>query len=382
MPNSTDENQKKFKNFRAVADAGSVALGAGVAVEMQRQCDAAALGAAGVREVQRSNKTYAGASMAQRAGRAAEIHHATTLSADAALKGITVRAKTTTSAGNPGATGDLIAVNAGKVTAQAEVKYHRTAARSAVAVSDPKYAGQQLVLPRDQALRAKNLLLRSAAKKVSTNPAKALARSNAAADVCDSFKADGASSRPLDLLGARELVNDPTKLGTLFPQPTFRDAAKASAKSGLVTSALVSTVANGLAVAKGHKDFPDALGDVVVSTATGTVRAVVVSVGGRATASVMARAGFRGLAKGSAPVAVAAASLEVGADVLKFARGQIDAGQLAIRSGKTAARGAGAWASAEVGAVIGSFLMPGFGTIAGAFVGGFAGCIGMDRLLR
>jgi hypothetical protein len=134
-----------------------------------------------------------------------------------------------------------------------------------------------------------------------------------------------------------------------------------------------SFIGAGVQMYQGKMSLGEAAEQVAIDTVKGAARGAVVNVGGAVVKQGLMRAGARSLARGSAPVAIATGAFEVGADVVRFAQGKIDGDELAGAAGKTVVRTGATWAGAEGGALIGSAILPGVGTVVGGVIGGLLG---------
>jgi hypothetical protein len=137
-------------------------------------------------------------SIEQLQGYLAEVHHETTFNADAARKGLPVRAKRT----DPYSAADLeIRDRRGLRSGHAQLKYHGSPARTAFAISLTKYDGMQKVVPSDQVSGVRALAWKRGADALGNRNYADTART-----VSDRVRGGGAESDPLSLAGARALA--------------------------------------------------------------------------------------------------------------------------------------------------------------------------------
>ena len=316
------------------------------------------------------------ASPEQLAGRLAEELHAATFNADAAAKGLTVRAVTEAANGTHSAAADISIQNGGRAVGAAQVKYHGTAARTTFHVSDVKYDGMQRIVPSDQAARVREIAARRGVDGLGQRNFADVANS-----ASDRVQSHGAQSSPLSRADALEAVRNPSIIAGELVSSRVVGAVKSGAMIGAAVGGGVSLIRNVAAYANDRKSGKDAIVDVAKDTAASAAAGAAVSGAAVATEVVLIRAGVGVLARGSAPVAIGLTVVDVGQDVIRFARGDIGGKKLAVNSGKSLVKGAATWGGMEAGAVLGSFVFPGVGTIVGGIVGGIVGAVGSTMFM-
>jgi hypothetical protein len=329
--------------------------GAAMAVNSQQVAPAAAIGK-GLCDLKGVRSTRQG--VPQQGGFAAEVYHEATFNADAARKGLDVRATRTT--GN--APADLNITSGDQVVARAQIKHRKTAAKATHAVSDTKYDGMQKVVAEGQADRVRYLSTKRGVD--------GLGRRNYAdtsRNVTEQVEYGGAASKSL----GREAAQSKS-LGTRMLAGEVGTAAKSGAASGAVIGGAMSAVGNITAAINGEKTTMEATGAVVKDTALAAAGGAVSAAATSAATAGCARIGLQALSKSGAPGVIAATGIEVAKDLMAFNKGELTAGQVAGRSLEHAGGASAAWAGASTGAAIGTVLIPipGVGTAIGGLIGG------------
>ena len=151
------------------------------------------------------------------------------------------------------------------------------------------------------------------------------------------------------------------------------DATVRGAAYGAVVGGSVSAVQAGYQLYQGELSTEEAMVEIGKGVATGAVQGAVVNAGGTLIKNGLVAAGKNGLARGSAPIAIAAGVVESGKDVYRYFDGEIDGEELAASVGKTTLKTGAMWAGAEGGAALGSMVCPGVGTVVGGLIGGLLG---------
>lgn len=325
------------------------------------------------------NAQFGALSADKRAGLVFEEFHAGTFNANAARAG---KAALRASTGKLGGfindqQVDIRVTDGARTVAEVQAKCCGTSARSAVAVANPKYQGTQRVIPADQVEEASSALRRSAASKAkSVNPrmrAIGEARQEAAGRISARVEAKGVTSEPLTHAEAQELAAGKLrKLDDMVSTQASKAALAEigqSAASGAIISAGFGLVAGAMKIANGERKFQEAAVDLVGQTAGAAARSAATTgvaqvVRSSAAATLGKSAGA--FVRGSAPVAIAGAIVEMGIDACN--------GELtSAKAAKTTARAACGWAGAEGGAALGTLVCPGVGTLIGGVLGGILG---------
>ncbi|MCD2514718.1 hypothetical protein LQ564_00140 [Massilia sp. G4R7] len=325
------------------------------------------------------NASKAAMSLDQRAGFIFEEVHAGTFNAAARkagdFKSTALTGSTGGFAGDPRV--DLRVVRDGKIVAEAQAKCCGSAARSAVSSAKPQYAGTQRIVPDDQVPAVRDMLSKSAkAKASSANPRMrqiGANRQEAATKVSGKLKAAGHESKAVTHAEAQVLASgDTSSITRVIVSDTLTSAASNAAKSGLAVSAAISAVSSLSKLASGDMSAKEATKAVVTDGVSGAARSAATAVAAEGVKEVAKRALSTGAAKafvaGSGPLAVAGCAVELVTDACK---GELTVGKAA----RSATRAAGGWAGAEGGALVGSMIFPGPGTVIGAVIGGIGGSL-------
>lgn len=295
----------------------------------------------------------------RKAGFRAERYHEATFNADAARKRIPTRAVATT----PGAPADIALVDGGKVVAEVQVKNYKRVAGTTKAISQKKYDGMQKVIPKEQVKGVRSLAARrgtdgSGEHNYQDTSLKAAGR----------IEANGAKSGALTYEQAQN-----KNLSRTMMTSEMGNAAKSGAKNGAIIGGAVSAATNLRAVINKEKEVKDALKDVGKDTAVAAVGGAATAALSSGLAAVTTRASLSALSKSGAPGAIAAASVEVGKDLIALRQGKLSGSQVLERSVEHAGAAGGGWGGAAAGMALGTAVFPGVGTVVGGFIGGMAG---------
>ena len=335
----------------------------------KRGLDAFRATEAAVSSLRQEATKWSKASPEQLAGRLAEIHHSGSFNANAARSGMShLKAVTGSQAGLPTAPHDISMLRHGVEAGQAQVKYHGTAPRTTFQISAKKYDGMQKIVPADQADRVRHIAGRRGVDGLGKRNYPDTA-SNASAQL----RMEGVESQPLSRSQALELAKNPAGRSQAMMTAELQRSIKSGASTGALVGAGISVVVNTHALCTDKKDLPQALVDVAVDTGSSAAIGAACAGGSVLIKQGLVRAGASGLARSSAPVALAMGGVEVLADAGKLVSGSIDGGEFASRTGKTAVRTGTSWGGMEAGAALGTAICPGAGTIIGGIIGGIGG---------
>lgn len=322
----------------------------------------------------------------QSGGRAAEHFHAATFNASAIRKYRPVRATVQPVAG-PHAAGPDIVVTAGTAKRlEAQIKYYQNASKTRMALSRSDYRGMQKVVPADQVERIRA----DAARLAEGSGPKSFDHSDTAQNVTNRLCVDGVESKPLAKNEAIALARDPRPLARAGVVSELTDAAVGGAIIGAAVGGLTSAAQNFMAYYQGEKDAETALQDIGKDAGKGGFVGVVV-----ATTATTARLGLRAVgletaAMSNLPLALAMSAVDAGSaiaqDVSAVTRGELPTEELVPRAkrhvGRAATRGVTGLAGMELGAEVGTAVLPGVGTLLGAAAGGVAGLALADRTIK
>ena len=332
------------------------------------------------------NLRKAAVSVDKRAGHVFEDWHAGTFNANArAARDRRTTAVTGTRGGFPiDPRVDIKITQGTKVLTKIQAKCCSSARRSAVSVAKARYVGTQRVIPSEQVNVAKDDLLRSAAgKQRSPNPLAhkiGKIRAETAKKVAAKITAAGHESRPLSHSDAQRLAQGKTgKLDSLIVAKSIGAAVKNGAVSGALHGSGFSVATNLHGMINGRLSVAEAATAVAVDTTTSAARGagtVLVAEGVKyAGKQVLTKGAAQAFIKGSAPLAVAGCAVELAIDTCR--------GEFTVeKAAKSAGRAASAWAGCEGGAMLGTVIMPGVGTIVGGIVGGLAASLGFNMLFE
>ncbi|QFP75034.1 hypothetical protein [Deinococcus sp. AJ005] len=339
--------------------------GATIAMNAQHVAPAAEIGL-GLKNLQKINRT--GQGNPQKAGFRAEVHHEATFNADATRKGLTVRAHRTTG----GAAADLNVTQGDVVVARVQVKNCKTVARTTKAISAKKYDGMKKVVPADQADGVRGLASRRGVDGLGqSNYADTSQNTSARVEHGD------AASRPLSYEQAQS-----RNMGARLVTGEMGQAARSGAQGGAVIGGAISMVSNIAAVTNGDKSALEAAGavarDATLAAAGGAVSAAMTT----AVTAGCTRVGLKVLSRGGAPGALAATGIEVGKDMMAWAKGDLSGLEVAGRGLEHAGGAGGAWGGATAGAALGTAIFPGVGTVIGGLLGGMAGNAGARKAIQ
>ena len=322
----------------------------------------------GLKRVADTNARYANLATPNRAGFIAEELHAMSFNANAAAARSPLTATTGAALGSPTSAHDISVLNNGQEVARAQLKYTESLSRTTSEISSRDYSGMQRVVPAGQGEQVRSLAARRGVDGLGKRDYEATSR-----ETSEVVRAGGVESDPVSLEEARAWSTRPAERARGLMMSELGEAARAGAKAGAVAGAGVSALTAGYDLCKGNIDLGEATERVLIETATGAVRGAMVNAGGALVKQGLVRAGAQGLARSSAPVAIASGLLEVGGDVYRYANGELSGEELACAAGKTAVRTGATWAGAEAGAALGTAICPGLGTVVGGLLGGLLG---------
>lgn len=333
----------------------TVLAGIGTAVGSRQAlaAEAIARGMEGIRKVNSTDQANH-----HQAGFRAEHHHAATFNADAARKGLNVRALLN----KGGAPADLIIVGRGGQTlSEVQVKNCKTAARTARSVSDSKYDGMGKVVPADQADQVRDLAGRRGQDGLGHRN-----YADTAQKASGKVEAGGAGSQGLTYKQAQS-----RNLAARMAVSELGAASKAGAASGALAGGLMSAVMNGHAAVKGEKTAAEAAHDIVADTATAALGGAVSAAVTSGITLAVCRVGGQVLTKGGLPGAVASAGIGVSKDVLAWQQGRLPGAEVGTQAMGHVAQSGGAWAGALAGAAICAPIPA--GPVVGGMIGGALG---------
>jgi hypothetical protein len=334
----------------------------------------------GQSEINQIAQQYGKCNIEQTSGRAAEIWHKSTFEADASLKN---RRNLNVLVGPKGGvkakgSADLIVNKNGIEKVAAGIKYRKKATETVFDQANMLDEGRQKICPSEQVDKIKHI----AGKRAKTSTLKAAEYADTAKQATDTLSYGKVHSRPLTKKAAVDLVKNPNRLASEAVALEIKQAAMGGAKTGFKTGCLISSVKNINSCLKGDKELSKAVVDITGDTIKTGVESAVIGVGGTVVKEGLKKVGANVLTKGSIPLTIASSALEAGSNIVSdlsdYFDGDIEGSELAgravVHTSKAAAKGTGAWAGAEIGGTLGTFLGP-VGTISGTVIGGTLGYI-------
>ena len=294
-----------------------------------------------------------------------EYIEAAKFNADAALKGSGLKAEVTAGMGDPHAAADLLIKEGDRTLHQVQAKSMNCGARTTHAISQPKYRGMQKLVPTNEADRVKSL----AQKRASAGSLKAEDYRDTAQNVTGELKAkqvrSGGTSYQENLKAAQQpkLYAAAQELRCVGKE-VLVTGGQAAIAGGIIAGSL-SAVKNGIAVNQGEISIQTAATNVAKDGTKAAARSGSTGAVGSILRYGASKIGIKVLAKSNVAVTVAAGSIDVGLSVLRYAKGEITAGQLQRQVGQT---GTCTLSSLYAGAAIGSVAGP-----VGAVVGSIGG---------
>ncbi|MCK9893608.1 hypothetical protein [Frankia sp. AgB32] len=322
-------------------------------------------------DVAKLAQRWAGVGNAQRAGHLFEVMHAATFNRNAALRGAGVRAyvQAWTEGGSP--TGKVdIRLRDGTTFRHVQAKLLSDPVRAARAVASPDYAGMRRLVPADQ-VEAINTVLDKALKR-STDGTYYAGYADASTHLTDTLDLGGIHSDPVTLGQAHKAARDPIRWANLqVARSTGRQiatGAAASAASGALFAGLTATAAETARARAGETSAGAAVITVTGAIARNAVRSGTVGALAQSI-QVAAKAGALPAALGTGTIGavLADAVTTIATAGIDYARGSIDAPELAARSASATTRTSLVW----VGGLAGQTVIP--VPVLGALLGGIAG---------
>ena len=335
---------------------------------------------------------YGGLGDHQLKGFVAEAHHAGSFNIDAARLGrddVHATMPGSTSRGSPD-----IQVTADGGTHDFQLKYYKTPADTATAISDPVYEHQGKVVPSDQLAGVKAEAAERAARLQGHRPEQARQLDDTAARATDRVGHDGVASHPLGekeaLAVGREARSGDYKAGEHGVAPSSviqatdvaREAMVGAGYAAAISAAIhvapkLYTLLRGLAT-QGEIE-PGALKELGAAALKGGAHGAIR--GGVAAALVtVTRSGMLGPALQSVSPAIigagTAVAFQVVMDSIRLGRGEITPEQFAQATARNVTAGAGGCAGAAVGQAL--IPVPVLGAVIGCFIGSTVGAYGFE----
>ncbi|MCI7351462.1 MAG: hypothetical protein MSH60_12045 [Ruminococcus sp.] len=245
----------------------------------------------------------------------------------------------------------------------------------------------KIEIPKDYYDSIKGELLPEKISKLEEQVAKA--ESLGKTDVVETKQAELAKYQQIDSMIEKSVVSSKeAELAVSHPK-TYKamalapDVALSGNSEGLKTGKqaamitfAVSTVDNVSQIIDGEIEVDEAVANIVTETGTAAIIGYGTGFAEGALRTVMKESSSKLMNKvgnSCLPAAVVSFGVESYDDISAFARGEIDAGELAYNLGENAADVAGSCVGGAVGAAVGGVAGP-IGSVAGSVVGGTVGC--------
>lgn len=149
-----------------------------------------------------------------------------------------------------------------------------------------------------------------------------------------------------------------------------------AAKGAIILGGGISCAQNLYSVIYQEKPMDEAIIDVAKTTAKSGITAYGVGVSGTAIKSIMHTSKnevLRKISTTNAPVMIATATVQIGQSLRRYAKEEIDTVELLEELGEKGTGMVAAGIGTAFGSTVGSFILPGGGTIVGGFVGSMIG---------
>lgn len=330
----------------------------------------------GARAIEQTASQYGRASTESLAGRLAEVLHAATGSANAALQGYdNVLIATTASQGLPNAPADLVVYDGPRVEAWAQVKVYKGARETARALADPKYDGMQRVVPEDQLPGVQE---HSRRRIGHTSRSYAETTLNAS----DRVRYDTVESRPMSREVTLKAARDPQAAASDIRWEARFLTVAGPTGYGALSEGIASACAVAPALRRGEMSLSDAVQLIVGDAASGAANGAALGVSTLAMQSVLRAVGATALAAGDLPPATATVLLNIMGDVNAYHAGQLTPYELRTRMQRHVAAGAIGLIGMRLGAALGTAIRPGTGTILGTMGGWYVAKLLFERLTQ
>jgi hypothetical protein len=335
----------------------------------------------GARRLEDVARQWCNTTTEQCGGRSAEELLATEFNVDAANRGLPYRA--TTTGAHDAADVRVIDTSTGRTIAEAQVKCHRSPTRALFEASHPKHRGQQRIFPSDQVDSIKTKAARRGQHAFGYRDYPDTAKH--ASDKLSVRGAHGkplAQSQPFTRARAHEAARNPKEVGERLISGQALDTIRNGAIAGGIASGCFSLATNIVAYTREQKTGAEVVADTAAATGKGVANGAAISGVSIVAKEGLKALGAKSLSNGSAPIAVAVAVVEIGKDAFRWANDDIDGNELAARAGGHVVKGGMAYAGGQVGAALGTAVLPGAGTVVGAIVGGLLGGLLGSRMPR
>lgn len=305
--------------------------------------------------------------LAKRQGNLYEYIEAAKFNADAAGKGSPLRALVTAAHGEPTAPDDLRIMEGAHVVQRVQAKSFAVEDQSDLArltreISKSKYHDMQKVTNPENVEGVRALAAKRAAMEGSLDQPE---YADTVENLSGATSRDGVSSGGTSVEEARRAGTNPrlfaAELNAKQVAEEVATTAGQAAVAAAAMSASIATVREVIGVLQGRQSAGEAAQKVVKEGARGAVRGAAVGTVGSGIRIAASQGGVTLLAQPAVSMAVAAAAVEVGVAVYRFAKGEIRGDELAGEVARTTTSGVAslyltASAKAALGAVPGGIV--------------------------
>ena len=318
-----------------------------------------------------------------------EYIEAARFNTQAALNGSQVTARVTAADGRPHAPADIELVKGDTVVVPVQAKVSNNPSDLAHRQAKPNYRDTDRLVPKDKADATRLHSEERAERLLQEGDPRATDYQNSSARNTGELRykktsSGGTTTKELDLASEHPKLFAALEEGGALA----REANKAGmhgAAAGALLGGAISTGRNLAAYSKGELEGKEAAANITADVSKSAVRGYLPAATGRVIRHGAAKAGLPALARSNnVATALAAALIETGVVVYDYMKGEISAGEAAVRIGCT---GTSTLASIFTGAAAGSFFGPPgavLGAIAGYMISSsvYQSCIAIMRNAR
>jgi hypothetical protein len=317
----------------------------------------------GARNIKKLNKVWGNSSKQQLAGRIAEEIHATSFNVNSAAKFNNVTATSTASMGLQKDLADIVIKKSGKVVGRCQLKYNSSPSSSVFEISHSKYTGMQKIIPSEHLSVAKKISNKRGSDGLSIRNYQDTSKT-----LSDKIEFDGIKSKPLTQTQAAKIAKNPAAMKKMV-----NDQIKSELKNTALIGAGVGAATSIIASLSEGKSLKETSKEAAIDAAKSSAHGIAVHVTSTGVKKALAKMGAGSLARGAAPAAAAMAGLDIAKDAFKMCTGELSGEDFCKKAGGNVVKGGLTYGGVEVGAWIGTFILPGFGTFVGATAGGILG---------
>lgn len=297
---------------------------------------------------------------------------------DSISKGAQFHAVTTDALGDPHAAADILICDGKKVLREIQAKSYGSAAKSVYAQSDPKYAGMDRLIPKEQFEKGCELLdTRSKTTTLKAEDYKET-RPHLTGELRHKDVASSGTNRnEAELASTPEMAD---KIATNAQNDAvlsdMHHSGLAGAKLGGAVAGSISAIHNISELVNGECSVGEAVGRITADTAIGAVTgyattAISKGIAHKAATFGLTEAGAKALAKSNGHIALATGVVQCGKSLVSYMKGDIDSEQLYSEISHTAITGGAAFYYGALGQI--AIPIPVVGALVGSTVGYFIG---------